>query len=480
MSLNLTIFIATIHTACAMFQLITCLLHQRKLLASKYPQELLQNTFLSQKAFEFSLSIDLKATDKYIIFLACRFLTLCLGLLLFTFTQFPVHYHGVLACFTFLATIQGIYLLFTLPTLWKQSKLAVKNESRANFLSTFSCLLLLKIMQKLLLILIFVPFYRFIIEFLIFGTIFFFFFKLICASVTGWSVNDQNYANFDENSPIYSELLELCSKSNISIDKIYYEICQSCVADEKTEKQDKNGKQDLPSFDETFSDDDDEDFQPTLLAALTDSAVRIQIEESDEKGNEMDLFSGEMDSTETSSCSAYVYGIWRVKRLVLEKGILSLLTPSELIAICAHEIGHWQMEHNLYRFIFYYIQNFILFCLFKGVYLLRVELGRFFDLPCENLLFLMLVLLPVVPIYYRISDFCFNLMTRRQEFAADKYATKKGYGMGLIQALCKIYLKNKLSIDPHDIFSLFNVAQSHPPLLMRIRRIRALMHEKTQ
>ena len=69
-------------------------------------------------------------------------------------------------------------------------------------------------------------------------------------------------------------------------------------------------------------------------------------------------------------------------------------------------------------------------------------------------------------------------MTRYQEFAADAFAVEKGYGVELMQALCKIYLKNKLSIDPHNIFSLFNVAQSHPPLIMRLKRIQSLMGKK--
>lgn len=136
----------------------------------------------------------------------------------------------------------------------------------------------------------------------------------------------------------------------------------------------------------------------------------------------------------------------------------------EILAILAHELGHWAHNDSAKSIVSSIVQIFLILFAFSYALNNSVILSSFgFDetSPFVSLwLFLMLVeppleLLAAKDVY----------MVRCAEFAADKYSVELGYGLALKDALISIHIKNSANLNPDPLFSALKY--SHPPLLER-------------
>ena len=151
-----------------------------------------------------------------------------------------------------------------------------------------------------------------------------------------------------------------------------------------------------------------------------------------------------------------------------KKTLINKLNTNQIIAVVAHEIGHYKKNHIIYNLIFSIIQTGImLYLLSIFIFLpifslsLGIEESSFhIGILCFSILF--------SPISELIS-LIFNIYSRKFEFEADNFAKKTFSGKYLIEAL-KILSKDSLSnLTPHPKYVWWYY--SHPTLLQRILRL---------
>ena len=183
-----------------------------------------------------------------------------------------------------------------------------------------------------------------------------------------------------------------------------------------------------------------------------------------------------MDGSKRSAKSnAFFTGFGKHKRIALFDTLIENQTVPEIVAVLAHEIGHFKKKHIL--------QGMVIGILHTGVmfYLLSIFLshqGLFEAFYMENaaatpiyagLIFFGMLFSPIEMI---LSVFM-QIFSRKNEFEADRYAAQTtGDPESMVSALKKLSAHNLSNLTPHPLYVFLNY--SHPPVLERIRAIRAL------
>ena len=179
----------------------------------------------------------------------------------------------------------------------------------------------------------------------------------------------------------------------------------------------------------------------------------------------------EMDASRRSSHSnAYFTGLGRVKRVVLFDTLISKMTESEILAVLAHELGHWKLGHILKRLIVSALVSLGLFYL--GYRLIDwqalpsvVGLDQA-SLPARVVILTVLGSVAAFPLTPLSA-----LWSRIHEWQADDFAnrvTKRP--ADLASALIKLSRDNLSNLHPHPLFAAFYY--SHPPVIERVRKLR--------
>ena len=194
-----------------------------------------------------------------------------------------------------------------------------------------------------------------------------------------------------------------------------------------------------------------------------------------------------MDASKRSGHSnAYFTGLGKNKRIVLYDTLVKQLSPDEIEAVLAHELGHYKHKHIIKRecviiplifaalfFISLLIQKPELYSGFgfleNGSTQIEVQL-RFIGLFLVFLAF---------GSFMWLASLIGNASSRRDEFQADAFSAKicKG-GKNLISALITLNKENLSEICPPKIYCLFNY--DHPPLAERIRAINKVQTDKSE
>ena len=177
-----------------------------------------------------------------------------------------------------------------------------------------------------------------------------------------------------------------------------------------------------------------------------------------------------MDGSKRSAhANAYFTGLGASKRVVFFDTLLQRLTPGEVEAVLAHELGHFKHKHVLKRMI-----GIFLFSL-AGLALLGwlanqaafyAGLGVAPNLSAPNdALALLLFMLVLPPFLFFFSPLMAHF-SRRDEFQADAYACAQADGRDLAQALLKLHEDNATTLTPDPLYARFYY--SHPPAAERL------------
>lgn len=178
-----------------------------------------------------------------------------------------------------------------------------------------------------------------------------------------------------------------------------------------------------------------------------------------------------MDGSKRSTKSnAFFTGFSKNKRIVFYDTLIGKHTVSELVAVLAHEIGHYKKKHILKGIIISILHMGIVFYLlsiflnhqglFDAFYMQRTSVYA-------GLLFFGML---YTPIEFILSIFL-QLYSRKNEYAADRFAADTIENReSMIEALKKLSLTNLSNLTPHPLYVFFNY--SHPPVLQRIKAIR--------
>ncbi|MBE0647742.1 MAG: M48 family metallopeptidase [Bacteroidales bacterium] len=187
-------------------------------------------------------------------------------------------------------------------------------------------------------------------------------------------------------------------------------------------------------------------------------------------------------SKRSSKANAYFTGLGMKKRIVLYDTLIQDHTISELVAILAHEIGHYKMKHTRQGIVIGVLQTGLM------LFVLSLFIGKDSWLAadlCQSLAgfseykavpSFQLGILAFGMLYSPLSlilGLVNNVLSRRNEYAADRFAGER-YNPGALQEALKKLSVNQLSnLRPHPLYVFFHY--SHPPLLSRLKSLNHLI-----
>ncbi len=173
-------------------------------------------------------------------------------------------------------------------------------------------------------------------------------------------------------------------------------------------------------------------------------------------------------SKRSKKANAFFSGIGRKKKIVLYDTLINNHTTEELVAVLAHEVGHFKKKHIIWGFVLSIIQIvFTLFVLSLMVFNEKISLalgGNQLSIHL-NLLAFGILFSPIST----ITSLFMNMYSRKNEFEADAYAKETFDGNALSNALKKLSVDNLSDLYPHPLYVFFHY--SHPPLLKRLRAL---------
>ncbi len=183
-----------------------------------------------------------------------------------------------------------------------------------------------------------------------------------------------------------------------------------------------------------------------------------------------------MDGSKRSSHgNAYFTGLGKTKRIVFFDTLISRLSPSEIEAVLAHELGHFKRKHITKMIIGQFALTLVILGLMGWV----IDKPWFYDglgFPLYGAaphvaisLALFFLALPVFTFWLTPLG---SLISRKHEFEADTYAAQQTQARDLITALVKLYRDNASTLTPDPLHSA--VYDSHPPAAIRIAHLKAM------
>ncbi|WP_342129147.1 M48 family metallopeptidase [Hydrogenophaga sp. OTU3427] len=182
-----------------------------------------------------------------------------------------------------------------------------------------------------------------------------------------------------------------------------------------------------------------------------------------------------MDGSRRSAhANAYFTGFGAAKRVVFFDTLLQQLSPAEVDAVLAHELGHYKHRHVLKRIVTLFAISLLGFAALgwlsqQAWFYFGLGVVPSMDAPNDALALLLFML--VVPLLsYFLSPLGAQL-SRKHEFEADAYAVAQTSGADLGHALLKLYKDNASTLTPDPLFARFYY--SHPPASERLARLGA-------
>ena len=208
---------------------------------------------------------------------------------------------------------------------------------------------------------------------------------------------------------------------------------------------------------------------------LEEGELRAAIEDfSNKVGFKLDNIFVIDGSKRTKKANAYFSGLGHKKRIVLYDTLINDHTVDELVAVLAHEIGHYKKKHTLKGIILSILQTglmlFVLSLFIRKDSAIAVALAEALgtNKPSFHIGILAFGLL-YSPLSL-IIGLLMNMFSRKNEYEADKFAGDNFSFEALQNALKKLSVNNLSNLRPHPLYVYFYY--SHPPLLQRLNMLR--------
>lgn len=182
-------------------------------------------------------------------------------------------------------------------------------------------------------------------------------------------------------------------------------------------------------------------------------------------------------SARSTHGNAYFTGLGRNKRIVFFDTLMERLSPTEIEAVLAHELGHYRLHHIRKGLIVSSLLTLVAFAVlgylaeWPGFY---TALGVAQPATHAALLLFLLASSPFIFFFTPLGA----AWSRRHEFEADTFAAQHADARQLITALVKLYRDNASTLTPDTVHSRFY--DSHPPALQRIAFLESLLVTQAQ
>lgn len=205
------------------------------------------------------------------------------------------------------------------------------------------------------------------------------------------------------------------------------------------------------------------------LTPLEDGELKQAIEKYSEKIqfplNDIYVIDG---SKRSNKANAFFSGIGKKKKIVLYDTLIKNHTIEELVAVLAHEVGHFKKKHIIYGFALSILQvGFMLFIMSLLIFneQLSLALGGSGLAIHLNLIAFTMLYSPIS----QITGILMNMLSRKNEFEADAYARETYDGEQLQIALKKLSVDSLSNLYPHPAHVFMHY--SHPPMLKRLEAL---------
>ncbi len=179
-----------------------------------------------------------------------------------------------------------------------------------------------------------------------------------------------------------------------------------------------------------------------------------------------------MDGSKRSTHgNAYFTGFGKTKRIVFFDTLLQRLTPDEIDAVLAHELGHFKKRHVLKRIAY----TFALSLGFLWLLAQLLQAPWFFQglgVTSQSTALALLLFFMVLPVFTFLLHPIASAYSRKHEFEADEYAAQQTDANELVNALVKLYQDNAKTLTPDPLYATFY--ESHPPAPIRIAHLQKL------
>ncbi|WP_026946968.1 M48 family metallopeptidase [Algoriphagus marincola] len=176
-----------------------------------------------------------------------------------------------------------------------------------------------------------------------------------------------------------------------------------------------------------------------------------------------------MDGSKRSAkANAFFSGFGKRKKVVLYDTLLEQHPPDELVAVLAHEVGHYKKRHIVLGMISSVLQiGLLLFLLSQFIFseTMSLALGGEAWSAQLNIIGFTMLFSPIS----MIIGMGMNWLSRKHEFEADAFAKDTFAGKPLAEALKTLSVKTLSNINPHPWYVFVNY--SHPPLLERLQKL---------
>jgi len=179
-----------------------------------------------------------------------------------------------------------------------------------------------------------------------------------------------------------------------------------------------------------------------------------------------------MDGSKRSSHSnAFLFGFGSNKRIVLFDTLMDQVDDDEILAILGHELGHWKLGHSLISLAVTQLYFGAAFYCFSLCYN-STDLYHAFGFeggegrPVPTIIALLLFFETIWAPIDKILSFATTILSRCNEFQADRFSADLGMAAKLQTGLCKISLENLGAMCPDPWYAMYHY--SHPPLVERL------------
>ena len=205
------------------------------------------------------------------------------------------------------------------------------------------------------------------------------------------------------------------------------------------------------------------------LSPLEDGSLKTKIQQySDKIGYSLKNIFVIDGSKRSSKANAYFSGFGPKKTIALFDTLIEKHTEEELVAVLAHEVGHYKKNHIKQGMILSVIQIAVMCFLFELCLQLpeiSAALGAEINAFHLGLIGFSFIFSPIG----LITGIFMNILSRKNEFEADEYAKKTYDGESLSLALKKLSVDSLTNLHPHPFYVFIHY--SHPPLLERLKAL---------
>ncbi|KAK1827864.1 CAAX prenyl protease 1 [Podospora conica] len=183
-------------------------------------------------------------------------------------------------------------------------------------------------------------------------------------------------------------------------------------------------------------------------------------------------------SKRSAHSNAYFFGLPWKKHIVIYDTLIQKSETEEVVAVLAHELGHWSLGHTTKLFGISQVNLFYIFTLFSVFVNNRSLYADFGFIKTQPIIIGFLLFSDILSPMDTVIKLLMNILSRRYEFQADAFAQNLGYSGELARSLIKLQIQNLSTMDADWAFATYHF--SHPILSERLKALNWQPTEKVE